>query len=148
MDRDTAMRFEWTAGLLFLLPLMACATAAAPEPGFRVEVIRTESVEQIDSIPVPTLTIADRRLQVLGSIGLGATGYELVPSGMVEHGVIELLITPRMPEEMAGLTVLTRYEYRLTTGTLAPGSYAVRLRYAREGDGDPVVAFEGRITVE
>lgn len=138
----------WTAGVLCLLPLMACATEEAPEPGFRVEIIRAESVEQIDSVPAPTLTIAEHRLRVHGFIGLGATGYELVPSGMVEHEVIELLITPRMPEAMAGLTVLTRYEYRLTTGMLAPGSYAVRLRYAQDGEGDPVVAFEGRITVE
>jgi hypothetical protein len=142
------MMFQCTAGLLCLLPLLACATAAAPESSFRAEVIRAESVEQIDSVPAPTLTIVERRLQVHGFIGLGATGYELVPSGMVEHEVIELLITPRMPEEMAGLTVLTRYEYRLMTGMLEPGSYAVRLRYARDGDGDPVVAFEGRITVE
>lgn len=142
------MLLHWTAGLLCLLPLVACATAAAPDPGFRVEIVRAESVEQIDSVPAPTLTIAERRLQVHGFIGLGATGYDLVPSGMVEQEVIEVLITPRMPEEMAGLSVLTRYEYRLTTGTLEPGSYAVHLRYAREGDGDPVVAFEGRIIVE
>lgn len=142
------MMLQCTAGLLCLLPLMACATAAAPDFSVRVEVIRAESVEQIDSVPAPTLTIAGRRLQVHGFIGLGATGYELVPTGMVEHEVIELLITPRMPEEMAGLTVLTRYEYRLTTGMLDPGSYAVRLRHARDGGGDPAVAFEGRIVVE
>lgn len=142
------MTFYCTAGLLCLLPLLACATAAAPDPGIRVEFVRAESVEQIDSVPAPAISIIDRRLEVHGYIGLGATGYELVPSGTVEHEVIELLITPRMPEEMAGLTVLTRYEYRLMTGALEPGSYAVRLRYARVGDGDPVVAFEGRITVE
>lgn len=142
------MTFHSAAGLLCLLPLMACATAAAPDPGIRVEIVRAESVEQIDSVPAPTFSIRERRLELLGSIGLGATGYELIPSGVVEHGVIELLITPRMPEEMAGLTVLTRYEYRLTTGVLEPGSYAVRLRHARNGGGDPVVAFEGRITVE
>lgn len=142
------MMLHCTAGLLCLLPLMACATAAAPDSSFRLEVIRAESVEQIDSVPAPTLTIAERRLQVRGFIGLGATGYELIPTGRVEHEVIELLITPQMPEEMAGLTVLTRYEYRLTTGLLEPGSYAVRLRHARDGDADPVLAFEGRIIVE
>ncbi len=142
------MMLHWTAGVLCLLPLMACATAAAPGPGFRVEIVRAESVEQIDSVPVPMLTVSERRLELHGHIGLGSTGYELIPSGMVEHELIELLITPRMPEEMAGLTVLTRYEYRLTTGALEPGSYAVRLRHARDGDGEPVVVFEGRITVE
>lgn len=137
-----------TAGLVCVLPLLACATAAAPESGLRVEILRAESVEQVDSVPGPVLTIAERRLQVHGFIGLGATGYELIPSGMVEHEVIDLLLTPRMPEEMAGLTVLTRYAYRLTTGVLQPGSYAVRLRHAREGGGDPVVVFEGRVVVE
>lgn len=142
------MMVHSTAGLLGLLPLMACATAAAPDSVFRVEIVRAESVDQIDSVPEPTLTVAERRLVVEGHIGLGATGYELIPSGMVEHEVIDLLLTPRMPEEMAGLTVLTRYAYRLTTGVLQPGSYAVRLRHAREGGGDPVVVFEGRVVVE
>lgn len=137
-----------TGALLCLLPLVACATAGAPEPVVRVEIIRAESVEQVDSVPAPALGILEGRLQVHGVIGLGATGYELVPSGSIEHEVIELLLTPRMPEGMAGLTVLTRYEYRLTTRVLEPGRYAVRLRHARESEGDPVVVFEGRITVD
>lgn len=142
------MILQYPAGVLCLLALMACATAAAPDASFRVEILRAEAAEQIDTVPAATVTVSERRLQVHAFIGLGATGYELVPSGTVEHEVIDLLITARMPGDMAGLTVLTRYEYRLTTGLLARGSYAVRLRHARDGNGQPTLAFEGRITVE
>lgn len=142
------MDAQSAAALLLLLPLLACATSAGPGSPPRMDVLRADAVEQIDSLPAPTLRVEDRRLLVHGYIGLGATGYELVPSAAVEQGVIDLTITPRMPEGMAGLTVLTRYEYRLTTGALASGSYVVRVHHAREGGGNPTLAFEGSITVD
>lgn len=138
----------WAGLVLLALVAMAGCTTPAPGQEFEIEVLGAESAAQIDSMPEPVLAVVAGRLQVTGFIGLGATGYELVPSGSTGGGVVELLVTPRMPEEMAGLTVLTRYAYRLTTPTLPPGAYTVRLRYADPGGGAPRLVLEGRIRVD
>lgn len=133
--------------LLIAGSVLACATPRLPEPEVSLTLIGTEAAEEIETIVEPHVGSAAGRIDVHGYIGLGQTGYDLVPTATAEQGVLDILITPRLPEEMMGLMVLTRYEYQLRVSNLAAGEYTVRIRYAvREGE-EAAVAFEGRVRV-
>lgn len=132
---------------LTLLCAAACGAPAA-DATFIVELIHAESVAQVDSVPAPRVAVREGHVHVEAHVGLGATGYALVPTGTVRDGVVDVLVTPRMPEGMAGLTVLTRYAYRLTTPVLAPGEYLIRVRHADPAGGASRLALEQRVRVD
>lgn len=133
--------------LLLAGALLACATTPPPAIEASLTLVGTESVEEIETIVPPHVGGAEGRIDVHGYIGLGQTGYDLVPAVTATDAVLEIVISPRLPEEMMGLMVLTRYEYQLRVSNVPAGEYAVRIRYAvREGE-DAVVAYDGRVSV-
>jgi hypothetical protein len=104
-------------------------------------------VAQLDSLPTPIVEVRDGRVVIHAHFGLGATGYELTPHGTIEDGVIDLLVAAELPTEMAGLQVLTAYEYRLATPVLEPGSWTLRLHHAVADEGDPEFILEQVVVV-
>lgn len=137
-----------TPVLLLAGSLLACATPRPAEPEVNLTLVGATSVESIETITPPHVGGIPGGIDAHGYVGLGQTGYDLVPAVTVEHEVVEILITPRLPEDVMGLMVLTQYEYQLRVTNLAAGEYAVRIRYAvREGE-EPAVAYEGRVRVQ
>jgi len=133
---------------LLILPVLGCAAPADAEPLFTLELLSTDPAEQVDSLPPPRVEVSEGRLQVTAVFGLGAAGYVLTPVGTVTEGMIDLVVTARMPEETMGLTVLTTYTYRVTSDRLPAGGYRVRLRHAMDGMGAPETVVEETISIE
>jgi hypothetical protein len=131
-----------------LLALMLGCPAPPATPQFELELLGTASVAGFDSLPEPEVTeVVGRRVTIHASFGLGATGYELVPSGTIGDGVVDMLVVARMPAEAMGLQVLTVYAYRLATPRLEPGTWTVRLHQVLDGEGDPEFLLEQQVVV-
>lgn len=133
--------------LSLLAAFTACANPAGAPPPLSLNLLGTSAVAQLDSLPPPVVEIEDGRVVIRAHFGLGATGYELTPHGSIEDGVIDLLVAAEMPAEMAGLQVLTAYEYRLATPALEPGTWTLRLHHAVADEGDPEFILEQVVVV-
>jgi len=140
-----ARRIAWAAtGCLILT---GCGGPAAPDPDFGLELLRSEATDQVDSLPTPRVEVGTGRVIIEAVFGLGGSGYTLAPTGTVEEGVVDMLVTARLPSETMGLTVLTRYAYRLTSPPLAPGTYRIRLSQGIEAEGAPEVVLDTTMVV-
>lgn len=134
--------------LVAVVALCACAASAGGPPEFTLEMLGTASVATLDSLPEPVVTeVVGRRVAIQAHFGLGATGYELVPSGTIGDGVVDILVVAKMPADVMGAQVLTTYAYKLTTPPLEPGSWTVRLHQVMEGEGDPEFLLEQQVLV-
>lgn len=127
--------------------VLGCAPDAGEDPTFALEVVRTAAVAQVDSLPAPVVGLEDARVVLRGAFGLGSSGYLLTASGSVEDNVVDITVHARMPDGMAGATVLTAYEYRVTSSPLPAGTYLVRVRQAMDDEGPAEVVFEGELTI-
>lgn len=133
--------------VLLSLAVLGCAPDGAEDPTFDLEVVRTASVAQVDSLPAPVVGLEDDRVVLRGAFGLGSSGYVLNASGSVEDNVIDITVHARMPDGMAGAAVLTAYEYRVISSPLPAGTYVVRVRQAMDDEGPAEVVFEGGLTI-
>ncbi len=138
--------WQGPAWSLALLLLVACGADAVDQPTFALEVLATDAVEQVDSLPAPTARLDGGRLVLEAVFGLGAAGYQLTVDGSREEDLIEVTVHARMPEGTAGASVLTAYRYRVTSSVLPAGSWTIRLRQAMDDEGVPEVVFEGTVT--
>lgn len=142
-DRHTGRMLGW----LIAAAMVGCGPAANEEMPFDVEVFETAPATQVDTLAPPAMQVLDRRVAVDAVMGLGGAGYQLSATGSVADGVIEILVTARLPEDVMGATVLTTYGYRVTSGRLSSGRYRVVLRHAMEGGGTPELVGEQEVEV-
>lgn len=145
--RKTVGRFGGGSGWLVAAVLAACGPAAEGEMTFTVEVFETVPATQVDTLAPPTMQVLDGRVAVDAVMGLGGAGYQLTATGSVADGVVDILVTARMPEEVIGASVLTTYGYRVTSERLPSGRYRVVLRHGLEGGGTPEVVGEQEVEV-
>lgn len=134
-------------GVPLLLLMLACATTGSSAGSFTLEVVSTRAVASFDSLPEPRVTVANGAITVEAVFPLGGAGYRLTPHGSIVDGVIDLLVAAARPEDVMGATVLTVYGYRLRSGTIAPGSYTVRLHHALADEGDPEFILEQPVVI-